>query len=48
VVGENDIKYLFIYSIDDFISGLYRYQIKLNKGWYRVFIGTPCTILFFV
>lgn len=41
MVGENDIKYLFIYSIDEEIPEKYRYLIELNKGWYRVCLCTP-------
>lgn len=49
MVGVNDIKYLFVYSIDeDNSSGLTVKRIELNKGWYRVVICTPCTFLFFV
>lgn len=37
MVGENDVKILFIYSIDELFPVMNRYQIKLNKGWYRAF-----------
>ena len=46
VVGENDIKYLFVYSIDGIIiPGLSRYLIKLIKDG-TVQISTPLVLSF--
>lgn len=41
MVGGNDIKGLFIYSIDEEIPGNTVIKIKKNKGWYRAVFGTP-------
>ena len=43
VVGENDIKNLFIYSIDEEIPVNTVIKRKQKKGWYRV-LNTPSGI----
>ena len=46
MVGENDVKCLFIYSIDEVIPVNSRYQNELNKGWYRA-LSTPWVSSFY-
>lgn len=46
MVGENDIKCLFIYSIDDINYPVIPLKYELNKGWYRAFC-TPWVSFFF-
>ncbi len=40
MAGENDIKGLFIYSIDEEIPGNAVIEIEKKKGWYRA-LSTP-------